>query len=380
MKKAGIGCILLVLLMMTVTARAQAAVHGSAQAAVVLEVSTGRVLYAYNADAVLPMASTTKIMTALCVLEHAGMDEIVEIQKGMTGAEGSSIYLEAGEELTVEQLLYGLMLRSGNDAAEALAIHTAGSVDGFVEWMNQKSEKLGLSQTHFVNPHGLPAQGHASTAYEMAKITAAAYEWEEFRNIVATQYKTVPWKGHPYDRAMKNKNKMLTLYPGANGVKTGYTKAAGRCLVSAAQRSGMQLICVVLNAPDMWNDSVSLLDYGFENYRMTQVLSSLEPAAELQCTFCAQRVPVLPLWDVEIPLGAQEKYTIALDLPEKIEAGVARGQQMGYAIIGAEGAEILRVPLVAGKDVQLTAWMKWKQAAKCVLTNWFGSIKKEQEA
>ena len=351
----------------------------SAQAAIVMEQSTGRVLYAENADAVLPMASTTKIMTALCVLENAALTDTVTIDARMAGVEGSSMYLEAGETLTVEQLLYGLMLRSGNDAAVALALHVSGSVEDFVELMNQKAEELGLSHTHFANPHGLPAAEHYTTARELAIITCAAYENADFRRIVATQYVAVPWDGHPYDRAMKNKNKMLTLCEGGNGVKTGYTKAAGRCLVSGALRQGMQLVCVVLNAPDMWNYSLRLLENGFENYSMTTVLDSLEPVVQLPCTFSGQTVPVLPMWDAAVPLKEGEQDEIALELPENLTAGVARGEVLGYAMIGIKEMEPVRVPLIAGETVQPPQKLGYAQALRRVLTHWYPAQHEQEE-
>ena len=351
----------------------------SAQAAIVMEQSTGRVLYAANADAVLPMASTTKIMTALCVLENAELADTVTIDARMAGIEGSSMYLEVGETLTVEQLLYGLMLRSGNDAAVALALHVSGSVEDFAALMNQKAEELGLSHTHFVNPHGLPAAEHYTTARELAVITCAAYENADFRRIVATQYVAVPWDGHPYDRAMKNKNKMLTLCEGGNGVKTGYTKAAGRCLVSGALRQGMQLVCVVLNAPDMWNDSLRLLDNGFENYSLTTVLDSLEPVVQLPCTFSDQTVPVLPMWDAPVPLKEGEQAEIALELPENLTSGVARGEVLGYAMIGIKEMEPVRVPLIAGETVQPPQKLSYAQALRRVLTHWYPAQHEQEE-
>lgn len=350
----------------------------SAQAAIVMEQSTGRVLYAANADAVLPMASTTKIMTALCALENAALTDTVTIDARMAGVEGSSMYLEAGETLTVEQLLYGLMLRSGNDAAVALALHVSGSVEDFVALMNQKAEELGLTHTHFANPHGLPAKEHCTTARELALLTCAAYENADFRRIVATQYVTVPWNGHPYDRAMKNKNKMLTLCEGGNGVKTGYTKAAGRCLVSGALRQGMQLVCVVLNAPDMWNDSLRLLDGGFTEYTLTTVLDSLEPVAQLPCAFCDEIVPVLPLWDAAVPLKMGENAEIALELPENLTSGVARGEVLGYAMLGIKEMEPVRVPLIAGETVSMPRKTGYAQALRRVLRHWY-PIRTEQE-
>lgn len=183
-------------------------------------------LYEKNADVQLAMASTTKIMTALVVLENCSLDEVVTVAKEAQGVEGSSIYLSAGEKLTVEQLLLGLMMHSGNDAAVALAIHCGGSVDAFVEMMNQKAADIGADRTNFVNPNGLPAEGHYTTARDLALIAATALKNDDFARIVSTQKAVIPWDGKEWDRVLVNKNKMLSMYDGANGVKTGYTKAA----------------------------------------------------------------------------------------------------------------------------------------------------------
>ena len=225
---------------------------------------------------------------------------------------------------------------------------------------------------------GVPISSN-TTARELAIITCAAYENADFRRIVATQYVAVPWDGHPYDRAMKNKNKMLTLCEGGNGVKTGYTKAAGRCLVSGALRQGMQLVCVVLNAPDMWNDSLRLLDNGFENFTMTTVLDSLEPVAEIPCAFSDQTVPVLPLWDAAVPLKMDENAEITLELPENLTSGVARGEVLGYAMIGIKEMEPVRVPLIAGETVQPPQKLSYAQALRRVLTHWYPAQHEQEE-
>jgi len=346
----------------------------SAQAAIVVEQSTGRVLWEHNADAQLPMASTTKIMTALCVLEQADLQDVVTITEEMSGIEGSSMYLEAGEELTVEQLLYGLMLRSGNDAAVALAIHIGGSVEGFVEKMNEKAEALGLTQTRFMNPHGLPAEGHYTTARELAVITAAAYENEVFRTIVGTERMVVPWKGHPYDRAMANKNKILTLYEGGNGVKTGYTKAAGRCLVAGAEREDMQLICVVLNAPDMWNDCMSLMDDAFAAADMVEVMREGAVVGEVGFAFSEVRMDVIAGENVRLPLMEGEEAKVVFHLPENIETSVAQGEQIGYAIIVGKGTEEVRVPLLAAQTVEMPVQHRYGRAVEEIFRNWYFAL------
>ena len=330
---------------------AAAAIEVTAKAAVVIEAETGRVLYEKNADEVLPMASTTKIMTALVVLENAELDDMVEIDERMAGIEGSSMNLDAGEELTVEQLLYGLMLRSGNDAAVALAIHTAGSVEGFAEKMNARAAEMRLVHTHFVNPHGLPAEGHETTARELARIAAEAWKHEEFRRIVGTKSITVPWKGRDYDRAMKNKNKLLTLLPGGNGIKTGYTKAAGRCLVGGAERDGMQLITVVLNAPDMWNDTIKLMETEFAQVQMEQVVKKGEICASVPLAWGGE-MPVAAAEGASLPLREGEEAEFEWILPETIESAVAVGENLGYAKISVKGdGDVLcEIPLVCAES------------------------------
>lgn len=353
------------------TVNAYAAPQVGAQTAALIEQSTGRVLWQSGGDTQLPMASTTKIMTALCVLENNDLDDVVTIDSRMVGIEGSSIYLEVGEELTVRELLLGLMLRSGNDAAVALALHTSGSIEDFAQLMNDTAAQLGLENTRFVNPHGLPAQGHYTTAIELGRITCAAYEYLDFADIVSTKRAVIPWKGHDYSRAMLNKNKMLTQYDGGNGVKTGFTKAAGRCLVSGAKREEMQLVAVVLNAPDMWNDSMKMLDYGYKNYSMTEVISNLEPLASLPCTFSSETVPVLPAYSVSVPLAADEQPIIEICLDENIATSVARGDVLGYATIGVENEILDVVPLIAGVALQQPTILRYPQCLKKVMQHWF---------
>ncbi len=235
----------------------------------VMEINSRRVLYQAHGDIRLPMASTTKILTCITVLESVSLEEKVTIPLEATGIEGSSVYLKAGEEYSVEDLLYGLMLRSGNDCATALAIYCCGSVEKFSVKMNETAQKAGALASNFENPHGLPANEHYTTAYDLALITAYAMQNPTFRQIVSTQYYQ--------PKGWKNKNKMLTLYDGGIGVKTGYTKEAGRCLVSAAERKGMTLICVVLNCSTTYERSAELLDDAFDAYEYTHLLSADEP-------------------------------------------------------------------------------------------------------
>lgn len=237
---------------------------GSSQ--IVIEAESGRVLSSYNKDLRLEMASTTKIATAIVAIENSSVDEVVEITDEMTGIEGSSIYLRVGEKWTLRDLLYGLMLQSGNDAATAIAIACGGSVEGFVSKMNAFAEKLGLKNTHFDNPHGLHSDDHYTSAHDLATITAYALRNPLFAKIVSSKSYLVKSEDYPDGRYIYNKNKLLSSFEGANGVKTGYTTDSGRCFVGAAERNGMQLVSVVINCPDMWERTKALLSDAFSRY------------------------------------------------------------------------------------------------------------------
>lgn len=250
----------------------------SAQAAILMDLESGRVLYEKNSQTPLRIASITKIMTAIIAIELGDLEDLVTVSSNAFGVEGSSIYLRRGEEVTLENLLYGLMLRSGNDAAVAIAEHIGGSVEGFVFLMNQKAEELGMHQTVFNNPHGLDThEEHYSSAYDMALLTAYAMQNETFATIVGTRKKNVQFDGEEWQRTWYNKNRLLTMYPYANGVKTGFTKRAGRTLVSSAEKEGHGLIAVTLNAPNDWNDHMRLYEYGFQQYSLVTFYSKGEP-------------------------------------------------------------------------------------------------------
>lgn len=237
----------------------------SAEGAVLVDGSSRRVIYEKNSDKRLYPASTTKIMTALVTLETLdelglGPDSKVIVPVEAAGVEGSSLYLKAGEKLSLEELLYGLMLQSGNDSAEAIAVCVGGTREAFVEKMNLKAEQLGCSGTHFVNPSGLFDENHYTTAGDLAIIAAEAMEREDFREIVGAQ----KWESEETDRSFVNKNKTVFNYEGGNGVKIGFTKKSGRTLVASAERDGTELIAVVLRDGNWFNDAYALMDYGFE--------------------------------------------------------------------------------------------------------------------
>ncbi len=249
-----------------------ASAYTPSQAECTLELNSLRILSENNKDLKLPMASTTKIITALTVIENFDVNQTVTVKKSSTNIEGSSIYLKEGERLTVKELLYGLMLRSGNDSAECLA-QSLTSRDNFINLMNETAKKYGAFNSNFTNPHGLHDDDHYTTAYDLALITAGAMKNPIFSEIVSTKKVNISNETENYDRVLINKNKMLSFYEGANGVKTGYTKKAGRCLVSSANRNGMTVISVVLNSPQMWERSTELLDYSFNNYKLYELVN-----------------------------------------------------------------------------------------------------------
>lgn len=261
-------------------AEAQGTIPGPsnhAQSAALIDVTSGRILYSKDGDKELRIASLTKIMTAIVAIEHGKLDDKVKVTSTAFAKEGSSIYLKLGEEMTLENMLYGLMLRSGNDAASAIAEHVGGSEEGFVLLMNKKAEQIGLTHSHFMNPHGLDADGHYSTANDLARLTAYALKNPVFKRIVATENKSAPNPNESWQYSWQNKNKMLRLYEGADGVKTGYTKKAFRCLVSSATRNGQQLAAVTLNDGDDWNDHARMLDFGFENFPLVEIAKKEQP-------------------------------------------------------------------------------------------------------
>lgn len=241
----------------------------SAKSAVVMEKTSGRVLWQKNADEQLPMASTTKIVTAYTVIKNAqNLDKAVEIPAAACGIEGSSVYLRAGEHLTIRELLLGLMLRSGNDCAVALAMEVGGSVENFCQLMNDTARELGCENSNFANPHGLPCDEHYTTARDLATITCNALKNSTFSEIVSTKSAKINNEGYDYLRVLTNKNKLLTSFDGADGVKTGFTKKAGRCFVGSATRNGMQVVVVVLNCGPMFEDTASLLNAAFATYEL----------------------------------------------------------------------------------------------------------------
>jgi len=347
----------LLVLILVMQPAAMAAADGGpleviARASVLMDCASGRVMYAENADELLPVASTTKIMTALLALERSKPDEPVTASQNASGVPGTSIYLSVGETLSMRQMLLGLMLRSGNDAAVAIAEHVSGSVDEFVQQMNRRAEALGAT-ARFTNPHGLDQGGNGASALGMARIAREALKNPDFRALVGTQQATLPWAGSPYQRSLKNKNKLLKTYQGATGVKTGFTDRAGRCLVFSAQRDNMELVGVVLGCGNWFETGETLLDWGFERFHPVQLLAAGEIASEIPVTGGVRGYACAAARDdFVVPVMDAERCELKLDLPSSLAAPVAAGQQIGTAHAMVDGKPVASAPLYATDMVE----------------------------
>lgn len=326
----------------------------SAQSAVVIDASSNRVLYEKDAYTRRGMASTTKIMTAIIAIENLNLNDIVTVSPFASGTEGSSIWLSPGEHMSVEDLLYGLMLSSGNDAATALAEYTSGSTLAFTALMNEKAKAIGANNTHFTNPHGLHDEEHYTTAYDLALISSYAMKNPTFRKIVSTQNKLISWEGSQWDRSLSNHNKLLKMYEGCIGIKTGFTKKDGRCLVSSCERDGLELITVTLSAPDDWNDHINLMNHIYESYLPYSVCTKGGSAG----TYITENSD-----NEEIKLYYADSFTTALapgeesQLSQKVSFNVSypvsKGQQVGRLDIYFNGACIGNVKILSAEDAEI---------------------------
>ena len=319
----------------------------SANSAILVDGQTGRVIYENQPDKQSLIASTTKIMTALIVCEQVNVLDRVRIPPEAVGVEGSSMYLKAGEILTVQELLYGLMLHSGNDAAVALAIYCGGTVEGFAELMNDKAHRLGLQNTHFVNPNGLDSPGHYSTARDLAVIAAYAMNNPIFYKTVST--KSVTAGG----RSLRNHNKLLWTLEGADGVKTGFTKKAGRILVSSCTRDNRRLICVTINDGNDWQDHKTLIENGFANFSVRQIVSRGDCLGLVNVISGVDgRAELIATEDFSYALASDEEPEIVLSKPDFVYAPVVQGQEAGYAYVCLNGKAVGKILLKYGQTVE----------------------------
>ncbi len=334
----------------------------TADAAVLMEASTGQVLFAKNAHQARPPASTTKILTALLAIEGGRLNEVVTVSSRAAAVGESSMHLFPGQRLTLEQLLYGALLRSGNDACVAIAEHIAGSERNFVFLMNKKARELGARHSHFCNPHGLPAQGHMSSAYDLALLARYALRNPTFRALVSTRYYgfvNPPWGEYH----LHNTNRLLWSYQGADGVKTGTTSEAGMCLVASASRGGRQLISVVLHSDDRYGDTMALLDYGFSCFKTLVVTKRGEPCYKLPVN--DGTVLTVPLVSdrtlaVAVPVHHSPVVKKQFNVPPAVNAPVFRDWPAGTIDVWVEGKPVARARLLTGSSVhRLPACRLW---------------------
>ena len=319
----------------------------SARSAILLDGQTGRVLYEKLPDKQSLIASTTKIMTALIVCEQANVLDRVRIPQEAVGIEGSSMYLKVGEVMTVQELLYGLMLHSGNDAAVALAIYCGGTVEGFAELMNDKAHRLGLQNTHFVNPNGLDSPGHYSTARDMAKLAAYAMSNPIFYQTVSTKAVTAG------GRSLRNHNKLLWQLEGADGVKTGFTKKAGRILVSSCTREGRRLICVTMNDGNDWQDHKTLMENGFADFSVRQIVNKGDCLGTVSVISGENgKAELIAAEDFPYALTPGEQPEIVISKPDFVYAPVVQGQEAGFAYVCLNGRPVGKIPLIYGQTVE----------------------------
>jgi len=324
----------------------------SAKSCVMIEAVTGNVIYEKNAYEKLPMASTTKIMTTLLCLESGDLDTPFTVDSNAIKVEGSSMGLVEGDTVTKRALCYGMMLPSGNDSANATAVKLAGSIENFAVMMNEKAKEIGMQDTLFVTPSGLDDGGHSSTAFDMALLTREALKNPDFREICGSETAQVNFGNPPYDRWLKNSNKLLSMCNGVIGVKTGFTDDAGRCLVSACERDGVTLIIITLNAPNDWNDHMSLYDYGFSQVSLNaptkdtfavNVVGATKTNISLKCS-----------QEVTIPsvVGYDDEYQTQVHLKDFEYAPIAKGETLGYVDYLLDGEVVATSDLVSNESVQ----------------------------
>lgn len=339
----------------------------NSRAAIVFDRTSKTVIYGKNIDSKRAMASTTKIMTAIIVLEKGKLDDIIEVSKKAANTGGSRLGLREGDKIRLKDLLYGLLLRSGNDAAVQIALHLGGSLEGFAEMMNNKAEEIGLTNTHFVTPHGLDNPMHYTTAYEMALLTDYALDIKEFAKIVNTKQTTISINSNPV--TINNTNELLGNLEGVNGVKTGFTNNAGRCLVTSTTRNNWQIITVVLGADTKkfrTKDSIELIEYSFKNFKQininekinqefekwkkenrdsVELIKGKKENAKIAFDYC-YNYDLYPINNTKI-----DKIKIQIECKEKLEAPVESGEKVGNIHVILDEKEIMTIPIITKEEV-----------------------------
>lgn len=322
------------------------AVSVSARGAVMMCVETGEVLFSENPDKRLSMASTTKIMTSLIALEAATPELEIEVSREMVEVEGTSMGLRAGDKASLLELVYGMLIQSGNDAANAAAIVLGGSVEKFAKMMNDRAKELSMNSTHFVTPSGLDDEEHYSTAYDMALLACECIKNPEFRKICSQKSARLSYGNPPYGRTLTNHNRLLWSMEDCIGIKTGFTKKSGRCLVSAAERDGVTLVIVTLNDPDDWNDHIALFDYGFSACK-SGILSPVCRKLRV-CGSDKTEISVVPAYEPLFPESENAECTVYL---RQIDyAPIEKGETVGRAVFRSNGRLLYELPLIAGEN------------------------------
>ena len=325
----------------------------SAKACVLIEEKTGRIVFEKDSSVKLPMASTTKIMTTLLCLESGGLDDEFVVDKDAIRVEGSSMGLKEGDVVTKRMLCYGMLLPSGNDAANAAAVRISGSIEKFAEKMNERAAEIGMTHTNFVTPSGLEGEGHGASAYDMALLAREALKNPDFAEICCQSRAQVHFGNPPFDRWLKNTNKLLTMYDGIKGVKTGFTDEAGRCLVSACERGGISLICVTLNDRDDWNDHMHMYDSGFEKVKKETLKSGkVLDIPVVGGVSDSVKVSADESVDIGVFGDSTEHITSKVIVPPFVYADVSKGDRIGALEWYYDKRLVGEVPIKARESVK----------------------------
>lgn len=332
----------------------------TAASAIVIEASTGHVIYARNPDAPMFPASTTKMMTLIMALERGGLDEIVEVSANASAAEGSTLWLDPGEHIPLNDLLYGMIMVSANDASVAIAEHIGGSVANFAAAMTARAHELGAVNSNFTNPHGLPDDNHYTTARDLALLASHGLKLIGFEQIVTQQEAAFGWIHDDENKLLRSENQLLWMYNGCNGIKTGYTERAGRCVICSARRNGIQLISVVLDGLYMWNDSIIMLDYGFENISSETLVKPDEIVTTLPIISGRRKsMPVKTAGEIVVPIFKNDDaYQINYDIPEFLTAPITNGESIGKVRVMIDGKEIASTDVVTTADVEQKSFFR----------------------
>ncbi len=338
----------------------------SAKGAVVINGDTGEVIFGQNQNARLSMASTTKIMTGLLLCEYGNLEKEITVTDQMVRVEGSSMGLLSGDRVTLHDLLYGLMLASGNDAANTVAITVAGSVPKFAEMMNAKAREIGLENTNFVTPSGLDDENHYTTAYDMAILTKYALKNPDFAAAVGSKSVTLNYGNPPYKRTLTNHNKLLKMVDGCVGVKTGFTKKSGRCLVSAVRRDGKTVIAVTLNAGNDWADHKEMLEYGLSSIKQTEVMPK-NSKYEIPIISGEKESITVEIKPFLINSTESEGFSCEVYLPSFIYAPITKGEVLGKAVYKQNGKIINEAEISANEEILL--YTPKKKPVKIILEN-----------